>query len=133
MSVFGVILVRIFPYWGWIRKGLSLCIQSEYGKMRTRIIPITDTFYAAYISKSLDIDQMRMVWKRNNSVGKKTFQYHWVIRFWQYVSLPWKYQATQKWNETERRCKTCHIFHINAWNTAYLISYLSLCLPAPKK
>ena len=33
MSVFGVILVRIFPH------------SAEYGKMRTRITPNTDTFY----------------------------------------------------------------------------------------
>ena len=41
MSVFGVILVRIFPYSDWIRRDT----QSANGKIRTRITPNTDTFY----------------------------------------------------------------------------------------
>ena len=31
------------------RYGVSLCIQSECGKMRTRITPNTDTFYAVIV------------------------------------------------------------------------------------
>ena len=61
MSVFGVILVRIFPNSDWIRRdtkyfpkfelhteryGVSLGIQSEYGKIRTRITPNTGNFHA---------------------------------------------------------------------------------------
>ena len=47
VSVFGVILVRIFPHLdARIQKRLSLCIQSECGKMWTRITPNTDTFHA---------------------------------------------------------------------------------------
>ena len=42
MSVFGVILVRIFPHSNWIRIDT---IQSECGKIRTRITPNTDTFH----------------------------------------------------------------------------------------
>ena len=51
MSVFGVILGPHFPAFGLNteRYGVSLRIQSECGKMRTRIIPNTDTFYAVYI------------------------------------------------------------------------------------
>ena len=47
-SVFRVILVRIFPHFGMDveRYGVSLCIQFECGKMRTRITPNTDTFHA---------------------------------------------------------------------------------------
>ena len=47
-SVFRVILVRIFPHFGMDveRYGVSLCTQFECGKMRTRITPNTDTFYA---------------------------------------------------------------------------------------
>ena len=30
----------------WIDTDVSLCIQSEYGKIRTRKTPITDTFHA---------------------------------------------------------------------------------------
>ena len=41
MSLFGVILVLIFPYLYWI--------WSECGKMRTRITPNTDTFCAVQI------------------------------------------------------------------------------------
>ena len=38
---------RIFPHSDWIRKdGVSLRIQSECGKMRTRITPNTDTLHA---------------------------------------------------------------------------------------
>ena len=43
VSVFGVILVRIFPHSDWI----SLRIHSECGKVRTRITPNKDTFYKA--------------------------------------------------------------------------------------
>ena len=48
MYVFGVILVPIFPAFSRIRTeyGVSLRIQSEYGKMRTEITPNTDTFHA---------------------------------------------------------------------------------------
>ena len=44
LSVFRVILVRIFPHWDRIRRDTS--IQSECGKTWTRITPNTDTFYA---------------------------------------------------------------------------------------
>ena len=47
MSVFGVILVRIFQHSDWIRRDtVSLHIQSECGKIWTRITPNTVTFYA---------------------------------------------------------------------------------------
>ena len=48
MSVCGVILVRIFPHSDWIQR-VPLRIQSESGKMRTRITPNTDTFHAVYV------------------------------------------------------------------------------------
>ena len=41
VSVFGVILVRIFQHSDWIRRDS----QSECGKMRTRITPNMDTFH----------------------------------------------------------------------------------------
>ena len=46
----GVILVRIFPHSDWMRWDtvVSLCIQSERGKIRTRISPNTDTFHAVH-------------------------------------------------------------------------------------
>ena len=51
MSVFAVILVRIFSH------SVSVRIQSEFGKMRTRITPNTDTFHTVryfhiYIERS---------------------------------------------------------------------------------
>ena len=43
VSVFGVILVRIFPHLYWIRK-LYLYWIPKCGKIQTRITPNTDTF-----------------------------------------------------------------------------------------
>ena len=43
VSIFGVILDRIFPHADWIR------IQTECGKMRTRITPNMDTFHPVRI------------------------------------------------------------------------------------
>ena len=57
VSVFGVFLVRVFPHSDWMRRvslhtqcesSVSLHIQSEYGKIRTRKTPNTDTFHALY-------------------------------------------------------------------------------------
>ena len=44
MSVFGVILVHIFPHSDWIRRDPSS--KSKCGKIRTRITPNTETFHA---------------------------------------------------------------------------------------
>ena len=49
VSVFAVILVRIFPHSDWIRRDLR--IQFECGKIRNRITPNTDTFYAEQIAQ----------------------------------------------------------------------------------
>ena len=49
MSVFGVILVCIVSYSDWIWS-VSLHVQSECGKMRTRITPKTDTFNVVYLA-----------------------------------------------------------------------------------
>ena len=48
VSVLGGILAHIFPHLGWIRSDTR--IQSKCGKMRTRITPNTDTFYAVIVS-----------------------------------------------------------------------------------
>ena len=55
VSVFGVILVRIFPHSDWIWKDLSvsLRIQSECGKIRTRITRNMDTFYEVWYLRHL--------------------------------------------------------------------------------
>ena len=47
VSVFGVILVRIFPH--------SDCIQSECRKIRTRRTPYTDIFYAVVVVWSMKV------------------------------------------------------------------------------
>ena len=52
MSVFGVILVRIFRVWTEYRHSasVSLRIQSQCEKICTRITPNTDTFYAVSLA-----------------------------------------------------------------------------------
>ena len=51
MSEFRVILVRIFPFSDWTRRDIS--IQSECGKIRTRITPNTDIFCAVTVANAL--------------------------------------------------------------------------------
>ena len=68
MSLFGFSLVRVLPHSDWIRKdipclffpafwlnterfGVSLRIQSECGKIRTRKTPNTGTFHAMFVLK----------------------------------------------------------------------------------
>ena len=55
MSIFGVILVRIFPH----SNSVSLLIQSECRKKQTRITPNTDTFYAMTVTLKMYILQSR--------------------------------------------------------------------------
>ena len=50
MSVFGVILVRIFSHSKWIRRDASLRIQFKCRKMRTGITSNTDTFQIVNIN-----------------------------------------------------------------------------------
>ena len=78
MPVFRVILVRIFshfPPFGlnterYFVYFVSLRVQSmreNVGKMRTRITPNTDTFYALNVTKkakSLELDQPKLLRKR---------------------------------------------------------------------
>ena len=50
VSIFGVFLVLIFPHSDWILKiGISLCTQSECGKIRTRKTLNTDVFHAVIL------------------------------------------------------------------------------------
>ena len=50
MSIFGAFIVRIFLFRIFRIVLLSLHIQSEFGKIRTRKTPNTDTFRAVYIA-----------------------------------------------------------------------------------
>ena len=84
MSIFGVILVRIFLHSDWIRKdteyGVSLRIQSECEKMRTRITPITDTFHAGNTSVILEA-QNHLIFSKNSILPQKfeIFFKIWVV------------------------------------------------------
>ena len=49
VSVFGVIMARIFQHLDWIRRDFR--IQSKCGKIRTGITPNTDNFYAVAFRK----------------------------------------------------------------------------------
>ena len=49
VSIFGVIQVRIFPHSDWTRRDTESDIQSECGKIRTRITPNTDVFYTGWV------------------------------------------------------------------------------------
>ena len=54
VSVFGVILVRVFPHSNWVSlriQSKSFRIKSECGKIRTRITPNTGNFYAVKVPK----------------------------------------------------------------------------------
>ena len=51
MSVFGVILVRIFPAFSRILTEYSIQMRENAGKMRIRTTPNTDTFYVVFISR----------------------------------------------------------------------------------
>ena len=76
MSVFGVILVRIFPAFSRILTEYDeirsifpylVRMQENAGKMLTRITPVTNIFYVVYISRSNSLSWN--VW----------FQYKWYI------------------------------------------------------
>ena len=82
MSVFGVPLVRIFPHSDWIRRDKSLRIQSEWGKIQTRITPNTDTYFLHSIFQLLECNKINIFLQRscrNLSYSKsklyKTFDY----------------------------------------------------------
>ena len=67
VSVFGVILLRIFPHSDWIlnteRYEVSLRIQSECRKMRTRITPNMDTFYAVITIAYREHPNLLFLWR----------------------------------------------------------------------
>ena len=69
VSVFGVIVVRVFPHSDSIRK-------SECGKMRTRITPTRDTFYsvAPFFVRTNFIRTTRLKLLKNQEQIKKTLR-----------------------------------------------------------
>ena len=70
VSVFGVILVRIFPHSDWKteRFSVSFRIQPECGKIRARITPNTGTFYA-----------VKIIWENNAKSSKWLCWYFFII------------------------------------------------------
>ena len=64
VPVFRVILARIFPHLDWM---LSR-IQSECGKIRTRITPHTDTFHVVIVIGSLILTNVKL--KKNLKTNK---------------------------------------------------------------
>ena len=61
VSVFGIILVRIFPHFHFV----SLRIQSECGKMWTIITPNTGTFNAVTLAKTLYASNVEVQYQQN--------------------------------------------------------------------
>ena len=74
----------------------------------------------------------------NNSAGKKTLKENLFNRQYSValinlilaifiITMKNSETATQKlrneMKKEKKRCNTCHIYHINAWNRAYLILY----------
>ena len=81
-SVSGVILVHIFPHLDWIRRD-TLRIQSECGKIRTRITLNTDTFYEVLIVRSevdtLILSWQKCLWYRNQSFDLQSKSIYWFL------------------------------------------------------
>ena len=82
MSIFGVILVRIFPPFGLNteRYEVYLRIQSEYRKIRTRITPNTDTNFIDMLEKNkfeIQIISGKLeIWEFENFEKSKGVCYH---------------------------------------------------------
>ena len=88
VSVFGVFLVRIFQHLDWIsvfRYSISLHIQSECGKIRTRKIPNTDTFHAVQSAYKTNLSEVTLEENKANC---------WDC--WDYYILP-----------SQQICRTC--------------------------
>ena len=71
VSIFGVILVRMFPHLDWIRRDAEYLsvFSPKCGKIRTRITPNMDTFYSVTLSikKYIKLSQSnQMSWTLNN-------------------------------------------------------------------
>ena len=82
MSIFGVILVRIFSAFSRIRiwniSSYSFRIRENQGKMRTRITPNTDNFYVvilgllpSYFQKYLASQSNEKTYSARSSIQKK--------------------------------------------------------------
>ena len=75
VSVFGVILVRIFPHSDWIRRySVSLLIQSRCERIRNKITPNTNTFYT--VSTTLGNIKMRLCYPETHCKGQYTYDVH---------------------------------------------------------
>ena len=100
-SLFEIIVVRIFPHLNWIRRDtkylfelnkerheVSLPIQYDCGKKRTRTTPNTDTFYAKnsvvvnYFSKKIIVDIWQGLNMEPNISSRPEVFFEHVITYW---------------------------------------------------
>ena len=62
-------VLKVFKFLSWlfsyVENGVSLCIQSEWGKMRTRITLITHAFYA--VNCNMHIAQYLKKYRQSNN------------------------------------------------------------------
>ena len=90
--------------------------------------------FVHFISKTLDLEQMRMGWIRNNSLGKKyltekIFKRQFSVALIDSILTIFiiTMKITNKSKIKQKSGKICHIYHMNAQNATYLISYLGFC------
>ena len=76
----------------------------------------------------------------NNSAGKITLKENLLSRQYSVALInlilaifiiTMKHQTTQNQNEKKKKINTCHTYHINAWNRAYLISNQAFSFLSP--
>ena len=85
VSVFGVILVRVFPHSKWVSlriQSKSFRIKSECGKIRTRITPNTGNFYAVKVPKVIlaflsFVKRFTFFWKTSKFFSNTSHYFLW--------------------------------------------------------
>ena len=85
VSVFGVILVRVFPHSNWVSlriQSKSFRIKSECGKIRTRITPNTGNFYAVKVPKVIlaflsFVKRFTFFWKTSKFFSNTSHYFLW--------------------------------------------------------
>ena len=85
VSVFGVILVRVFPHSNRVSlriQSKSFRIKSECGKIRTRITPNTGNFYAVKVPKVIlaflsFVKRFTFFWKTSKFFSNTSHYFLW--------------------------------------------------------
>ena len=98
--------------------------------------------YIIHFIKTLSLDQMRVGWIKHNSVDKQKFLSEKIFGREFQVALFSQFRwydichscenTKQLKNEIKLTCHICHKSDVNAWNAAYLISYLASCFKRNK-